>query len=69
METIEQNYNRKKALRQFYPSLLTYSVVMLFLVFINYIQSPGYWWVVWPAAGWGLGIAVRFINTFFKTED
>lgn len=39
--------------------LLYYVVVCGFLAFINYINSPQYWWVLWVVAGWGIAVLLQ----------
>ena len=51
-------------LRRWYISIIYYVAVMLFLLLINWLTSPDYWWVVWPALGWGLGIALYGVTLF-----
>lgn len=53
-----------RRLRGWYISLIYYAAVMLFLLAINWLTSPGYWWVVWPALGWGLGLVFRGLRLF-----
>lgn len=36
-----------------------YLVVMLVLLIINALASPGDWWFVWPAWGWGMPLALH----------
>ena len=67
METNTEN--RKKRLNNLYRQILIYIVSMLFLTFINYNQTPGHWWVIWPAAGWGLAILLQAIYTFFPSDE
>jgi 2TM domain-containing protein len=38
--------------------LFTGPVILLFLVVVNLMTSPGHWWVQWPALG--IGIAWLF---------
>lgn len=67
---METNLQKSKArLNNFYRQLLTYVAVMLFLVFINYMRTPDYWWIIWPAAAWGLGLAIQAINIFFPSSE
>lgn len=63
METNESNSNNSRALTCLYRNLLSYVVVMLFLFTINYIRFNGYWWVIWPALGWGVNILLQAIHT------
>lgn len=36
-----------------------YLFVMLILLVINALTTPGTWWVLWPAWGWGIPLAVH----------
>jgi hypothetical protein len=49
---------------EFYKHLLTYVIVMAGLVVINFLTSPGYFWVIWPMLGWGIGVVVHGLQTF-----
>ena len=51
-------------LKSFYVSLASYCVIIPFLFFVNLMTAPGYLWVLWPAAGWGVGLAFQAIMTF-----
>lgn len=39
--------------------VVLYLVTMLVLVFINGTASPDTWWVLWPAWGWGIAVALH----------
>lgn len=47
--------------RGFATHLTSYLLVMAFLGFVNFMTT-GYPWVVWPAAGWGLGLAFHVMG-------
>lgn len=47
--------------RSFVAHLGPYVIVIGFLAFIN-LLTTSYPWVVWPAMGWGVGIAFRFLG-------
>ncbi len=48
----------KRRWRGFAWHLAPYLLVMAFLVFVN-VMTTSYPWVLWPAAGWGLGLAMH----------
>ena len=48
----------------FYTHLVQYAVVMVLLVGINLWTSPGFFWAIFPAIGWGLGVAVHGLSVF-----
>lgn len=35
-------------------------MIVIFLAIINLLTSPGYFWVIWPALGMGLMLALKF---------
>lgn len=53
-----------RKLKGFYLHLAQFAVVIPFLALINLFASPSYWWVIWPALGWGLGIAAHAASVF-----
>ena len=48
----------------FYIHLAAYLGVNLLLAAINFMATPGYLWVLWPVAGWGLGLLFHAIVAF-----
>lgn len=69
MENLTNNTQHKAKFNKLYREIATYIIVMLFLCFVNYLSSPSYWWVIWPAAGWGLAIVLQAIRIFFPSND
>lgn len=55
-------------IKAFYSNLATYVCVIGFLAFINIMTSPGHLWFLWPAFGWGIGIAIHALNVFEITN-
>lgn len=53
-----------RKVKAFYVNLTTYVVVISGLAAINLIGFPQYLWFVWPALGWGLGIASQALAVF-----
>jgi transcriptional regulator with XRE-family HTH domain len=51
-------------IKSFYSHAMTYGCVMVLLLVINLVTNPGYLWVIWPALGWGVGLAIQGFNTF-----
>lgn len=56
---------RKRAAAEagFYVHLMWYGVVIGFLFFLN-LMTTGFQWWVFPAIGWGFGVASHFIAVF-----
>jgi transcriptional regulator with XRE-family HTH domain len=51
-------------IKGFYSHLIKYIVVIISLFILNFIKSPDYYWVVWPAFGWGVGVLFHGLNVF-----
>ena len=62
------NYQRAKKIvrkkKAFYHHLAAYIPVIGFLMFINIITGDPEPWFLFPAAGWGIGLAIHYFNTF-----
>ncbi len=55
-------YDAKKKvedLKEFYTSLISYCVVIPFLIFINLKYSSHFQWFWFPAFGWGFGLVMK----------
>lgn len=73
-----ENYNQQEAykrakkrldeLKGFYGHLLSYVLVIPFLIFINYMTYWEYKWFWWPMLGWGLGLAGHALGVFGKNK-
>lgn len=63
-QAYERAYKRVKELKGFYGNLIAYCCVISFLAIINLMTNDDYLWFLWPAAGWGLGVAIQALNTF-----
>ncbi|MCB0374532.1 MAG: histidine kinase [Sinomicrobium sp.] len=60
-------YKRAKekvdALKSFYTNIIAYCIIMSFLALLNYMTND-FPWVIFPAAGWGLGIIFRAMKVY-----
>ncbi|HVA80295.1 MAG TPA: HAMP domain-containing sensor histidine kinase [Candidatus Binataceae bacterium] len=63
-QAYERARGRAAAEAGFYVHLMWYGVVMGFLFFINLLTSPGFQWWLFPAAGWGFGLASHYAAVF-----
>ncbi|MFG5778507.1 2TM domain-containing protein [Comamonas sp. J-3] len=48
-----------RKLRRFYRQLALYALIISLLAIINASTQRHYWWFVWPALGWGLGLLMQ----------
>lgn len=53
-----------RKLKGFYGHATTYVVVIAFLCVVNFVTSPQYVWAIWPALGWGVGLALHGLRVF-----
>ena len=53
-----------RKVKGFYVHLIQYVVVMAVLVTINLVATPRYWWFVWAAVGWGMGLVAHAASVF-----
>ena len=60
----EEARRRARDLRGFYVHALTYAVVISGLAALNLLNHSGRWWFLWPAMGWGIGVAAHGLSVF-----
>lgn len=65
-EVREAAIKRLKAKREFSGHVAVYLIVNVMLVLIWFISGRGYFWPIWPLAGWGIGLAVHGWQTYFQ---
>jgi hypothetical protein len=65
LEEREAMYAVKKQ-AGFYRHALKYVVIVALLGAVNAVASPHYWWSMWPALGWGIGLAVHGLSVYGK---
>jgi len=51
-------------IKGFYGNLFSYVVVIAGLAILNLATSPEHWWFLYPAFGWGLGVALHGMSVF-----
>ncbi|TGV00358.1 2TM domain-containing protein [Flavivirga rizhaonensis] len=65
---IDDSYVRARKhveeLKGFYYSLISYCLVIPFLIFINHRTSWGFQWFWFPMFGWGIGLAIQAFRVF-----
>ena len=53
-----------RKLKGFYMHLATYVFVIAFLAIVNRFTTPHFYWFLFPAAGWGLGVLLHGLYVF-----
>lgn len=51
-------------IKDFYIHLLTYLIANIFLIIVNLLTSPAYFWFIWPLLGWSIGLIIHGITVF-----
>jgi hypothetical protein len=72
METVvnkqEGNYfkaqKKIEEIKAFYGHIVSYIFVNIGLAVLNIVTSPQHLWFLYPALGWGIGLAIHGIKTF-----
>lgn len=60
--------NHVDELKGFYYSLLSYFLVIPFLIFVNYKTSWGFQWFWFPMFGWGIGLVIQAFRVFVNDQ-
>ncbi len=61
----ERARERVEELKKFYNNLSSYAIVIAFLAGLNYYQNGWrYAWFLWPAFGWGIGLAFHAVKAY-----
>ena len=55
---------RVKEIKEFYGNLISYCIVIPFLIFINYYTYWKFQWFWFPLLGWGLGLTIHAFSVF-----
>lgn len=55
---------RVDQLKGFYGSLISYCIVIPFLIYINLNFSSGFYWFWFPLGGWGIGLIIQAFQVF-----
>ncbi|WP_300691670.1 2TM domain-containing protein [Chryseobacterium sp.] len=55
---------RVKEIKGFYSNLISYCIIIPFLIFINLFTGRGTYWFWYPLFGWGVALAFRAFRVF-----
>ena len=68
MENYERARGRAEAKYGFLVHAVVYAAVMVLLVVINLLTSPGTMWFIWPLIGWGFAVALHGVRVFLMAD-
>lgn len=65
-ERYERVKRRVSEIKEFYVHLIVYVgvIALLFVIDLFADGNPNYWWVYWPALGWGIAIVLHAARVF-----
>ncbi len=59
---------RAEAKYGFFVHAAVYAAVMVALVIINVLTSPGAIWFIWPFIGWGFAVALHGMRVYLLAD-
>jgi hypothetical protein len=65
-DRVENARRRVRRLRDFYIHVAIYVVVIGGFALLNLAINPTFWWVVYPAVAWGVGLAAHGVSVLFE---
>ncbi len=68
LETARSEWLRRHR-QEFFGHLRAYLITIFMLMMINLATTRSYPWFIWPALGWGIGIAFHASDTFFVSQE
>ena len=59
---------RAEAKYRFFVHAAVFAAVMVLLVIINLVTSPGDIWFIWPLIGWGFAVVLHGLRVFVLAD-
>jgi hypothetical protein len=78
LQTAQQEWQREKEIikrrqasksyrqQQIKAHLISYLVINVFLIVLNLVTSPNYFWAIYPLLGWGLGLGLHIASVYLQ---
>ena len=63
-KSYERAQKRVKEIKSFYGNLISYCIVIPFLIIVNLMTSPDDIWFYFPMLGWGIGVIAHGMSVF-----
>ena len=65
---MEEYYKEAKKIvkkkKSFYGNFASWLIMSIFFFVLNMTTWAGFHWWIFPTLGWGIGVAIQFVNTF-----
>lgn len=69
LKAYKKAQKRMKEIKEFYMNLISYCIVIPFLIFINLFTRSSFHWFWFPVFGWGIGVASHAFRVFGVGES
>jgi hypothetical protein len=67
-EVKKEQMSNSQQRKGFKSHLFTFIAINGFLVILNLVVSPGYFWAIYPMLGWGLGLLLHGIKVYISNS-
>ena len=65
-QRVQRARRRVRRLREFYVHAAVFAVVIGGLALLNWLTTPTFWWIVFPAIAWGIGLGSHAVAVIFE---
>ena len=62
--SLEKIQKKVEEIKGFYGNFISYIVVITGLAIMNLVTTPDYWWFLYPAGGWGIGVLLHWMKVY-----
>ncbi|BAZ87955.1 2TM domain-containing protein [Dolichospermum compactum] len=66
VEVKKEQMSNSQQRKGFKSHLFTFLAINGFLVLLNLVVSPGYFWAIYPILGWGLGLLLHGMKVYIS---
>lgn len=68
-EMQERDEYKRERRKDFHSHLVPYLIINGFLLLLNLVTSPKHLWFIYPALGWGIGLATHAFTHFSGMDE
>jgi hypothetical protein len=66
VEVKKEQMSNSQQRKDFKSHLFAFLAINSFLVLLNLVVSPGYFWAIYPILGWGLGLLLHGMKVYIS---
>jgi hypothetical protein len=68
VEVKKEQMSNSQQRKDFKSHLFAFLAINGFLVLLNLVVNPGYFWAIYPILGWGLGLLLHGIKVYISND-